>query len=41
MFATLIGNISGFMYGKLLIVLLLAAGIWRSLASVAKPQSTL
>ena len=24
MFATLIGNISGFMYGKLLIVLLLA-----------------
>ena len=28
MFATLIGNISGFMYGKLLIVLLLAVGLY-------------
>lgn len=28
MFATLIGNISGFMYGKLLIILLLAVGLY-------------
>ena len=28
MIATLIGNISGFMYSKLLIVLLLAGGLW-------------